>query len=115
MSPASKEALQWGHYLRACVRLAVGYTLFPMTTTLQKWGNSQGIRLPKPLVKALGLEESAEVELTLDPERDAIVLTAAKSSPKIRGRHRIEDLVAAMPRKYKAAEFGWEVSGKEVW
>ena len=86
-----------------------------MTTTLQKWGNSQGIRLPKPLLKALGLKESARIQLELDPERGAIVLTAVKSPRKIRGRHRIEDLVAAMPRKYKPEEFGWEVSGKEVW
>ena len=86
-----------------------------MTTTLQKWGNSQGIRLPKPLIKALGLKESAEVKLSLEPERNAIVITAVKPPRKTRGRHRIEDLVAAMPRKYRAEEFGWGASGKEVW
>ena len=86
-----------------------------MTTTLQKWGNSQGIRLPKPLIEALHLEESAEVNLTLDPKRNAIVITAVRPERKTRGRHRIEDLVAAMPRKYKAEEFGWGVSGREVW
>ncbi len=86
-----------------------------MITTLQKWGNSQGIRLPKPLLNALGLKQSAQIQLVLDAKRNAIVLTAAKPSRKKRGRHRIEDLVAAMPRKYKAEEFGWVASGKEVW
>jgi antitoxin MazE len=86
-----------------------------MTTTLQKWGNSQGIRLPKPLLNALGLKESAKIQLTLDSEHGAIVLTAVKSPRKTRGRHRIEDLAAAMPRNFKAKEFGWGVSGREVW
>ena len=34
-----------------------------MTTTLQKWGNSQGIRVPKVLLNAMGIEDGAEVEL----------------------------------------------------
>ncbi len=86
-----------------------------MITTLQKWGNSQGIRLPKPLLNALGLKQSAQIQLVLDAKRGTIVLTAAKPQRKKRGRHRIEDLVSAMPRKYKAEEFGWGASGKEVW
>ena len=86
-----------------------------MTTTLQKWGNSQGIRLPKPLVTALGLEVGNEVELTLEPGRAAITITAVKAPSRVRGRHRIEDLVAAMPRKYQPSEFGWDVAGGEVW
>ncbi len=86
-----------------------------MITTLQKWGNSQGIRLPKPLLNALGLKESSEVQLALDAERGAIVLTPARPGRRKLGRRRIEDLVAAMPRKYKAEEFGWGTSGKEVW
>ena len=86
-----------------------------MITTLQKWGNSQGIRLPKPLLNALGLKQSAQIQLVLDAKRGTIVLTAAKPRRKKRGRHRIEDLVAAMPRKYRAEEFGWGASGKEVW
>ena len=71
-----------------------------MKTRVQKWGNSQGIRLPKPLLNALGLKESAEIELVLDAERGAIVLTAVKRRRPKRGRHRIEDLVAAMPRRW---------------
>ena len=86
-----------------------------MITTLQKWGNSQGIRLPKPLLNALGLKESAEIQLVLDSERGAIVLTAVRPRQKKRKRLSIEKLVAAIPRKYKAEEFGWGTSGKEVW
>ena len=86
-----------------------------MTTTLQAWGNSQGVRLPKALLSALHLKSGASVEVELSPKKDAIIVKPAKPNRSVRGRHRIEDLVAAMPKRYKAAEFGWDASGREVW
>ena len=86
-----------------------------MTTTLQAWGNSQGVRWPKALLTALRLETGASLELELTPKRDAIIVKPAKPASRVRGRHRIEDLAAAMPKGYKAAEFGWGVDGREVW
>lgn len=86
-----------------------------MTTTLQSWGNSQGIRVPKVLLTALGIENGAELELRISPKKDALIIRRAKPERKIRGRHRIEDLVAAMPRNYKPQEMIRGVKGKEVW
>ncbi len=86
-----------------------------MTTTLQSWGNSQGIRLPKALLKALELEAGSSLELALSPKKDAIVLRPVRKSTSVRGRHRIEDLAAAMPKNYEATEFGWDAAGREVW
>ena len=86
-----------------------------MTTTLQAWGNSQGVRLPKALLAALKLEAGADVEIALSPKKDAIIVKPVKAPARIRGRHRIEDLAAAMPKDYKAVEFGWEACGREVW
>ena len=34
-----------------------------METTIQKWGNSQGLRIPKALLDAVGLRENDRVEL----------------------------------------------------
>lgn len=34
-----------------------------MYATVQKWGNSQGIRIPKSLLEALGIRENDRVEL----------------------------------------------------
>ena len=34
------------------------------TATIQKWGNSQGLRIPKALLDAIGLRENDRVELT---------------------------------------------------
>ena len=84
-------------------------------TTVQAWGNSQGVRLPKTLLAALQIEAGASVEIGLSPARDAIIVKPIADATRVRGRHRIEDLVAAMPKKYKAAEFDWKRSGREVW
>ena len=35
-----------------------------MYATIQKWGNSQGLRIPKALLDSLGLRENDRVELT---------------------------------------------------
>jgi len=86
-----------------------------MTTTLQAWGNSQGVRLPKSLLASLNLEPGAEVEIELTSKKDAIIMRPAKMSSRVRGQHRIEDLVAAIPRGYKKAGFERDTSGREVW
>jgi antitoxin component of MazEF toxin-antitoxin module len=45
-----------------------------MTTTLQAWGNSQGVRLPKSLLASLNLETGDDVEIELTPKKDAIII-----------------------------------------
>lgn len=35
-----------------------------MQATIQRWGNSQGLRIPKVLLDALGIQENDRVELT---------------------------------------------------
>lgn len=40
--------------------------MLKMTTTLQKWGNSQGVRLPKEILKAALFSEKETVELFAD-------------------------------------------------
>jgi antitoxin component of MazEF toxin-antitoxin module len=78
-------------------------------------GNSQGIHLPKFLLASLNLDPGAAVEIELTPKKDAIIVRPAKAPSRVRGRHRIEDLVAAIPRGYKTAGFEWGTSGREVW
>ena len=86
-----------------------------MTTTLQAWGNSQGVRLPKVLLAELRLQTGACVDIELSPKKDAIIVRPAKVTSKVRGRHRVEDLVAAIPKGYRTAEFSWGADGREVW
>lgn len=86
-----------------------------MITTLQAWGNSQGIRIPKALLTALHLDSGASLEVELSETKDAIIVRPVKAPSRFRGRHRIEDLAAAMPKDYAAAEFEFGMSGREVW
>ena len=86
-----------------------------MTTTLQAWGNSQGVRIPKALLNALHLKKGMRLELDLSPSKDAIIVKPSQESSPLRGRHRLEDLVAKMPRNYKSREFFREELGREVW
>lgn len=50
-----------------------------MYATLQRWGNSQGIRIPKALLDALGLRENDRVELV--QEKDSITVKKAAGVP----------------------------------
>ena len=47
-----------------------------MQATIQKWGNSQGIRIPKAFLEALGMVENDLVEL--NRVDDNIVITKVK-------------------------------------
>ncbi len=82
-----------------------------MLTKIQKWGNSQGLRLAKNVLEDARLEVGDEVEVAI---RDDIIVIAPIR--KIRGRYRLEDLVAQIPEDYHAREVDWGVPvGKEAW
>jgi antitoxin MazE len=82
-----------------------------MLAKIQKWGNSQGLRLAKNLLADAQLGIGDEVDISV---KDGImVVTPAK---KIRGRHKLKDLVARIPEKYQTCEVEWgEPVGKEAW
>ena len=50
--------------------------VFSMTTSIQKWGNSQGVRIPKILLDTLNWTEGQQIEIIL--KEDEIVLKSAK-------------------------------------
>jgi len=82
-----------------------------MHAKIQKWGNSQGLRLAKNLLADAHLSVGDEVDISV---KDGImIVTPAK---RIRGRHTLEDLVARIPDNYKTSEVDWgEPVGKEIW
>ena len=82
-----------------------------MQAKIQKWGNSQGLRLTKDLLQRARLEVGDEVEVSV--KDGALIIAPAR---KIRGRYKIEDLVANIPENHQPEEVDWgEPSGKEVW
>ena len=48
-----------------------------MYATIQRWGNSNGIRIPKALLESIGLFENDRVELT----QSGNVITIKKAAP----------------------------------
>jgi antitoxin MazE len=82
-----------------------------MHTKIQKWGNSQGLRLAKNVLEDARLGVGDEVDIAV---RDGIIVIAPIR--KIRGRYRLEDLVAQIPEDYHASEVNWGGAvGKEAW
>ena len=82
-----------------------------MHTKIQKWGNSQGLRLTKNVLRDAHLGVGDEVDVDV---RDGIITIAPIR--EIRGRYRLEDLVSQIPEDYQASEVDWGVPvGKEAW
>ena len=81
-----------------------------MKATIQKWGNSQGIRIPKAFLEALGMKENDLVELNrID---DNIVITKVKKEKELT----LEDIFKDYNGEYIAEEFDWfSPVRKEVW
>ena len=87
-----------------------------MKTTLQRWGNSQGIRLPKAIVESMGIAVGASVIVEISEDSSQITITPTPASRPIRGRHRIEDLIAESSAQAFEGKCDWgKVAGKEVW
>lgn len=82
-----------------------------MHAKIQKWGNSQGLRLTKSLLADARLGVGDEVQIRIKDGN--MIVTPVK---KIRGKHSLKDLVARIPENYKTAEVDWgEPVGKEDW
>jgi len=87
-----------------------------MKTTLQRWGNSQGVRIPKQLVERIGVHIGSEVLISLSDDQSTITIAPVQDSRPVRGRYRIEDLIAASQvDSFDGKEFWNSSQGKEVW
>ncbi len=74
---------------------------------LSKWGNSIGVRLPKSVVDALGLEPGGVLDVSLDGNR--IVFRPAE-------KFHLDDLVSKITDENRPGETEWGTDeGKECW
>ena len=81
-----------------------------MTTTISKWGNSQGVRLPKNIVKKLHLAIGDRVNVIL--ENNKIIMEPVK---KEKYSYDIHELVSKIPPNYQSDEEITSYIGKEEW
>ncbi len=82
-----------------------------MLTKVQKWGNSQGLRLTKQVLEDAGILIGDEVDVSA---RDGAIVIAPVR--RVRGKRSLQELVSRIPKNYKSGETEWgEPVGREVW
>jgi len=89
-----------------------------MTTTIAKWGNSQGIRLPKNFLENLELKDNDTVEILLDNDKIIIQKKYQHKSLKQRveefhGKD-FESVSKETPYIFEETDWGQPV-GEELW
>ena len=91
-----------------------------MITTIVKWGNSRGVRLPKPFLESLGLKDNDTVDIFTD--NGTIIIKKSIKSGRNTLRQRIEDfygkdfetVLAEHPYEFEEWNTG-EPVGDEIW
>ncbi len=82
-----------------------------MHTKIQKWGNSQGLRIPKVVLDEVQSSIGDEVEVY--SQEGKIIIAPVK---RVRGKISLKTLVKKIPKNYKTQEVDWgKPLGKEEW
>ena len=82
-----------------------------MVTRIQKWGNSQGLRIPRTILESAQVNVCDEVDISAE---EGVILIRPVKPP--RKRHNLEGLLKRIPKNYRASETDWgKPRGKEEW
>lgn len=82
-----------------------------MITKIQKWGNSQGLRLSKNLLSDADIALGDAVDVAV--QKGTLIVTPVR---RVRGGHDLRDLVRRVPKGYKPGALDWgSPVGREVW
>jgi antitoxin MazE len=82
-----------------------------MITKIQKWGNSQGLRLSKDLLSDVAIDVGDAVDVAV--HKGTLIVTPLR---RVRGGHDLRELVRRIPKKHKREEVDWGAPvGREVW
>ncbi len=82
-----------------------------MLTKVQKWGNSQGLRVTKALLDEARINVGDAVNVSVRKGRIVV-----EPVTRVRGRYNLKTLISRMPKGYRAKELDWGLPvGKEVW
>ena len=87
-----------------------------MQTTVVKWGNSHGIRLPKAFLKSIDIVENDPVDVSLDNEK--IIIKKMETRKRKRLEQRLFEFYGDNFEKIiePQKEYDWgKPVGKEIW
>ena len=80
-----------------------------MKIRIQKWGNSDGIRIPSSILKSLNIKTNDI--LNIEQDNDKIIISIPKKK-----KISLEDRFKKYHGKNLAKEFSWDDNvGKEIW
>jgi antitoxin MazE len=80
-----------------------------MQTTVQKWGNSLAVRIPKPFVEETHITSGSQIDLTVDNGRIVIV-------PQVEPKYSLAELLQGVTARNKHSETDTGPAvGQEVW
>ncbi len=81
-----------------------------MTTNIQKWGNSQGVRIPKILLDTVKWNENEQIVILV--EDDKLIIEKAKNKK----RKNIKELFENYEGEYEPVQVDWgNPVGEEIW
>src|SRR5690554_1825313 len=81
-----------------------------MTTKIQKWGNSQGIRLPKYLLESIDWKDNEQINIKTEEGKIILEKTIKEK------RKNIKELFAEFDDQYTPIDIDWgKPIGKEIW
>jgi antitoxin MazE len=87
-----------------------------MQTTIVKWGNSQGIRIPKVFLETMHVSENDPVDITLSDEK--IIIKKIKYKEHKTTKERLIEFCGANfnQKCIEQQEIDWgKLIGKEIW
>ena len=83
-----------------------------MVTKVQKWGNSQGLRLAKQVLEETQISIGDPVDVST---RDGVIVIAPIRRNE-RGGLSLQELVSRIPKNYRPQEVEWgEPVAREAW
>ena len=78
-----------------------------MSTKIQKWGNSVGVRIPKIIMEKANLSINSEIEIEYKNQK---IIIFSKKKPV-----RLKDLLSQITKDNLHAEDSFTKAGKEIW
>lgn len=81
-----------------------------MTAKISRWGNSQGLRVPKDIMEVLHLHIGDDVDISIE-EGKVIIKPIKKEIPQ----YNLDELISKIPTNYKVNEEFNNKIGNEEW
>ncbi|WP_144461617.1 AbrB/MazE/SpoVT family DNA-binding domain-containing protein [Siminovitchia fortis] len=78
-------------------------------TTVQKWGNSLAVRIPKDVAERINIHQGSEMEISVTGK--GVIMLVPKKQPK---KYSLEELLAKCSPENRHGEIDFGVEGKEL-